>query len=139
MIRRPPRSTLFPYTTLFRSDGRARRHPRGDGIDGRVVEADLQHLGKPLHGAAGQRAAPETSAGAEGRRAGLSMDRPTAATRTAERQLRPAPRAARVARPDPAPGATGRRENAHGQPPAQGAGRRQYKLASVATDILGVS
>src|SRR3989449_3824237 len=24
MIRRPPRSTLFPYTTLFRSPGRAR-------------------------------------------------------------------------------------------------------------------
>src|SRR3712207_4152593 len=24
MIRRPPRSTLFPYTTLFRSDGRHR-------------------------------------------------------------------------------------------------------------------
>src|SRR3712207_9541333 len=32
MIRRPPRSTLFPYTTLFRSDGgnrRAGRGPRG--------------------------------------------------------------------------------------------------------------
>src|SRR5215203_6393364 len=31
MIRRPPRSTLFPYTTLFRSRGRARgcRHARG--------------------------------------------------------------------------------------------------------------
>src|SRR3712207_7485546 len=30
MIRRPPRSTLFPYTTLFRSarDGRGRPHPR---------------------------------------------------------------------------------------------------------------
>src|SRR2546422_4850733 len=30
MIRRPPRSTLFPYTTLFRSDGVVRRgvHPR---------------------------------------------------------------------------------------------------------------
>src|SRR2546422_2611739 len=30
MIRRPPRSTLFPYTTLFRSAGhwRARREPR---------------------------------------------------------------------------------------------------------------
>src|SRR3712207_7459567 len=27
MIRRPPRSTLFPYTTLFRSP-RARRRPR---------------------------------------------------------------------------------------------------------------
>src|SRR5258708_36206223 len=25
MIRRPPRSTLFPYTTLFRSNGRDRR------------------------------------------------------------------------------------------------------------------
>src|SRR5437762_9922747 len=38
MIRRPPRSTLFPYTTLFRSQGpcavphRARhRHPRDAG------------------------------------------------------------------------------------------------------------
>src|SRR5262245_64936106 len=27
MIRRPPRSTLFPYTTLFRSWCRARRPP----------------------------------------------------------------------------------------------------------------
>src|SRR3712207_8709173 len=26
MIRRPPRSTLFPYTTLFRSDSRGRRN-----------------------------------------------------------------------------------------------------------------
>src|SRR5438132_4858310 len=35
MIRRPPRSTLFPYTTLFRSRGEARPRvspgePRGD-------------------------------------------------------------------------------------------------------------
>src|SRR5256885_2919783 len=30
MIRRPPRSTLFPYTTLFRSDHRSRH--AGDGI-----------------------------------------------------------------------------------------------------------
>src|SRR2546428_7766287 len=30
MIRRPPRSTLFPYTTLFRSAARARR-ARGRG------------------------------------------------------------------------------------------------------------
>src|SRR5574341_2430896 len=29
MIRRPPRSTLFPYTTLFRSD-RTHRHAGGD-------------------------------------------------------------------------------------------------------------
>src|SRR3712207_7294049 len=32
MIRRPPRSTLFPYTTLFRSDGAAR--PRAAGRAG---------------------------------------------------------------------------------------------------------
>src|SRR3712207_8471686 len=31
MIRRPPRSTLFPYTTLFRSRTAARRHV---GVDG---------------------------------------------------------------------------------------------------------
>src|SRR5258707_8369294 len=29
MIRRPPRSTLFPYTTLFRSALFVRRHARG--------------------------------------------------------------------------------------------------------------
>src|SRR3712207_9098012 len=37
MIRRPPRSTLFPYTTLFRSlalMGGA-PHPRGVGLNGR--------------------------------------------------------------------------------------------------------
>src|SRR3989442_8881103 len=28
MIRRPPRSTLFPYTTLFRSDDALAVHPR---------------------------------------------------------------------------------------------------------------
>src|SRR3712207_8102234 len=28
MIRRPPKSTLFPYTTLFRSRGRHPRRPR---------------------------------------------------------------------------------------------------------------
>src|SRR3712207_8333629 len=35
MIRRPPRSTLFPYTTLFRSSGR----PGAAWLDGRVLEA----------------------------------------------------------------------------------------------------
>src|SRR2546427_9401735 len=29
MIRRPPRSTLFPYTTLFRSPCRGFRQPKG--------------------------------------------------------------------------------------------------------------
>src|SRR3712207_7390106 len=31
MIRRPPRSTLFPYTTLFRSGGAPRRGARRRG------------------------------------------------------------------------------------------------------------
>src|SRR3989475_1780552 len=34
MIRRPPRSTLFPYTTLFRS--RCQRHPKSREIIGRI-------------------------------------------------------------------------------------------------------
>src|SRR3712207_7357089 len=42
MIRRPPRSTLFPYTTLFRSDGEIdrRRRDLGDGRP-RVTDDDL--------------------------------------------------------------------------------------------------
>src|SRR5258705_2814986 len=36
MIRRPPRSTLFPYTTLFRSRRRARRHLRAAHDFGRL-------------------------------------------------------------------------------------------------------
>src|SRR5687768_17845184 len=35
MIRRPPRSTLFPYTTLFRSVVSGCRAPRGDRSHGR--------------------------------------------------------------------------------------------------------
>src|SRR5438045_7068106 len=41
MIPRPPRSTLFPYTTLFRSRGDAHGHPR-DGVD-------VHRLGRRLH------------------------------------------------------------------------------------------
>src|SRR3712207_7448620 len=39
MIRRPPRSTLFPYTTLFRSSGRPRADPGpGRAPDPRTAE-----------------------------------------------------------------------------------------------------
>src|SRR2546421_3975518 len=40
MIRRPPRSTLFPYTTLFRS------HPAGlaRGVDEVECRGDVPHL-----------------------------------------------------------------------------------------------
>src|SRR3712207_7178010 len=65
MIRRPPRSTLFPYTTLFRSaeavepqpaGACARGHhlPGGDRDGGiaateRAVDADLDHPGEVGH------------------------------------------------------------------------------------------
>src|SRR3712207_8141621 len=45
MIRRPPRSTLFPYTTLFRSEpteGGDRREPR-DRIRDEVLVRQPQH------------------------------------------------------------------------------------------------
>src|SRR5438067_10042047 len=37
MLRRPPRSTLFPYTTLFRSD-------QQDGVRGAVLRDSADHL-----------------------------------------------------------------------------------------------
>src|SRR3712207_7914397 len=42
MIRRPPRSTLFPYTTLFRSidNAVARRHAGGAEVAGCIVHSD---------------------------------------------------------------------------------------------------
>src|SRR5260370_19500553 len=39
MIRRPPRSTLFPYTTLFRSPGGAARQLQ-------VIKTDPRELGE---------------------------------------------------------------------------------------------
>src|SRR5258708_16978543 len=71
MIRRPPRSTLFPYTTLFRSDGvdRLRReadvaHHRyatfdqeGDGLGHppAAFELDRAAMGLLEHAGAGDR------------------------------------------------------------------------------------
>src|SRR5260370_4384593 len=49
MIRRPPRSTLFPYTTLFRSAGPAHRPPhqphhlQAAGRDGRRPGRSEEH------------------------------------------------------------------------------------------------
>src|SRR3712207_9507760 len=46
MIRRPPRSTLFPYTTLFRSQERKfRKSKQRDGsLDGELTERELDVL-----------------------------------------------------------------------------------------------
>src|SRR3712207_8519355 len=58
MIRRPPRSTLFPYTTLFRS-GPGRAEPEPDARDRRDGGAEVS----PSLGSEGPHAAPEPGAG----------------------------------------------------------------------------
>src|SRR3712207_7735611 len=68
MIRRPPRSTLFPYTTLFRSE-------RGSGAAG-VLARRLGGLGEVALGAVGR----ELCHGAE------SNPRPAFGSRVSGRQ-----------------------------------------------------
>src|SRR2546430_7997648 len=43
MIRRPPRSTLFPYTTLFRSIAQIALRFGANDLDGTVVEEKIYH------------------------------------------------------------------------------------------------
>src|SRR3712207_6859379 len=42
MIRQPPRSTLFPYTTLFRSDADGGAVGVAHRLDGEVVKVELR-------------------------------------------------------------------------------------------------
>src|SRR2546422_7876398 len=55
MIRRPPRSTLFPYTTLFRSRFRSTSHAAVGGPnlappgDGPIAECIARAPGGPVH------------------------------------------------------------------------------------------
>src|SRR3712207_8019710 len=83
MIRRPPRSTLFPYTTLFRSSPAAGDHrrvrddaggdarlQRGVAVLERRVEVDARGAGDIARGVAvGQRGATDRQPGepAQGR------------------------------------------------------------------------
>src|SRR5256885_3029688 len=63
MIRRPPRSTLFPYTTLFRSVG----YPSFDGAGGRAPASENDFIIKShpgiglIEGATGGRSEEHTS------------------------------------------------------------------------------
>src|SRR2546429_7707336 len=56
MIRRPPRSTLFPYTTLFRSLPYSRARPVGAGVVGLVrrTQPELAGAGPDRPGRAGR-------------------------------------------------------------------------------------
>src|SRR3712207_8810448 len=49
MIRRPPRSTLFPYTTLFRSANEAQEVPRGAAEEPRGADRDRAPVGVRSH------------------------------------------------------------------------------------------
>src|SRR2546422_1402229 len=54
MIRRPPRSTLFPYTTLFRSHAPAggdRRGPRARGVVRSAGRSERHAHGRARRGA----------------------------------------------------------------------------------------
>src|SRR3712207_7502447 len=53
MIRRPPRSTLFPYTTLFRSAWMAYHvvSARAPYLNEELVEANFDFYGRTLTGA----------------------------------------------------------------------------------------
>src|SRR5437016_9609857 len=65
MIRRPPRSTLFPYTTLFRSEADADRRtldwPLAD--HGQRAVRDLKRDARPRHYGAADRAERQARAG----------------------------------------------------------------------------
>src|SRR5258708_24419550 len=69
MIRRPPRSTLFPYTTLFRS------RAKSNGLSGADVRLELLFLFQPPCGLVGRLAigvAPDLHAvDGRGARSGL--------------------------------------------------------------------
>src|SRR5687768_18244012 len=51
MIRRPPRSTLFPYTTLFRSPAAGRGDHRGPRFVERGVGSERRDRSRPGLGA----------------------------------------------------------------------------------------
>src|SRR6266516_3873151 len=78
MIRRPPRSTLFPYTTLFRSRGRAERRAvgRGGGGVGPLHAAQVPAFRAllPVPGAA-----PRRRSGRRGREPPPARERPRGA------------------------------------------------------------
>src|SRR3712207_7113207 len=60
MIRRPPRSTLFPYTTLFRSEAGQEQEQRGQ----RAVQ---RRLGERRHDHGEHRRGSEGTSAGEGR------------------------------------------------------------------------
>src|SRR3989449_10768033 len=92
MIRRPPRSTLFPYTTLFRSAGGGEGRGGGDVVHGHrggvLGEAVVLVDDPALHG---EEAVVGEGAAGRGARAGGGVgrrgQRAVRATRSEERRV----------------------------------------------------
>src|SRR2546429_4339312 len=82
MIRRPPRSTLFPYTTLFRSTAPG-REGRGDHLSRRLTGA-RHHERRPGRRAYGGK----SSRSGHRRRARRGEGRPRSEEHTSELQSR---------------------------------------------------
>src|SRR5256884_7312107 len=62
MIRRPPRSTLFPYTTLFRSDAHvAERGDAGERLGAPAARHPRRRARERTAGLRRERAGPEAS------------------------------------------------------------------------------
>src|SRR5687767_15331237 len=63
MIRRPPRSTLFPYTTLFRSDQLCTARPRFHATSEPrpVRRRQIVSVMKAASGSSGRRTAPRAA------------------------------------------------------------------------------
>src|SRR3712207_7458724 len=74
MIRRPPRSTLFPYTTLFRSQDQRYDRPRR-ALERPVVEGALRRHDRHAHGERHIQAERTTSHGPTLRLAGRARIR----------------------------------------------------------------
>src|SRR2546430_3999549 len=90
MIRRPPRSTLFPYTTLFRSDRGLDRSPartlvaiESDQIGGGAVDANINR--HPLGREEARRPVPD--AGVQRSRAAGVEDRKSTRLNSSHSQI----------------------------------------------------
>src|SRR3712207_8665521 len=82
MIRRPPRSTLFPYTTLFRSHARAAGEGAEEGRADDECHEERDEQDRRLAGFAGMPAAAGGASAVRGvRRACARRDRDRKSTR----------------------------------------------------------
>src|SRR6185312_5780247 len=120
MIRRPPRSTLFPYTTLFRS---RRGHPQGPPRSRRRLPADVR---EEPGGRAGRRGGADRRdrgllvGGAAGAARGGGAAADPGRRRRLGRGLRASARAVRAVRLPRAPGVEGEaRSDANGRQAAK--------------------